>query len=148
MLRIRDSAETEVGVLGSVRERVADIRRAKEQSSTLMQQLSKEKFEISDLRDSSRREEVNNLLSGSRSMYDRACQSSSMSIFDWLLINDMLNSSQDHVRKAEEVSQAEPYVPLPTSFDTSTSSTSFGGDSGGFGGGGGFSGGSGSDGTY
>lgn len=148
VLRIKDSAATEAGLLGSMRQRVGDIRRAKERSRALMQQLSSEKF-ISDVRDSSRRGEVDDLLSGSRAIYDQACQRSSMSMFDWLLINDMLNSSQDHVRKAEEASQAEPYVPVTTTSSFDTSSTSFGGDTGSsFGGGGGFSGGSGSDGSY
>jgi uncharacterized protein len=149
VLRIKDGAATEAGLLGSVRQRIGDIRRAKERSRALMQQLASEKFEISGVRDSSRRGEVDDLLSGSRAMYDQACQRSSMSMFDWLLINDMLNSSQDHVRKAEEASQAESYVPVTTTPSFDTSSTSFGGDTGGsFGGGGGFSGGSGSDGSY
>ena len=43
-----------------------------------MQQLSKETFQIADVRDSSKRAEVDNLLANSRLMYNRAYQNSSM----------------------------------------------------------------------
>jgi uncharacterized membrane protein YgcG len=115
-----------------------------------MQKLSKESFQIADVRDLSKKPEVDYLLSNSRSLYDQAYQHSSMSLFDWMYINELLNQSERHVQQAVQVSQAEPYIP-PHTFDTSTgfttdtSSSRTGGD---FGGGGGFSGGAGSDGSY
>lgn len=159
-LRARDSAEQESNLLTSTRSKLDAIRQAKVQSQIMMRNLTTESFQIQDVRDRSKREEVNNLLSNSRSLYDQAYQNSSMSIFDWMLINDLLNDSRSRVRQATQVSQAEPYTPPPiydssndSTFDSSSSSSSsdFGGGSfggGDFGGGGSFDGGTGSDGSY
>jgi uncharacterized protein len=150
VLQIRDRAATEDSLLGSMQERVAEIKSARERSRTLMEQLSRQSFEIAEVRDSSKRGEVDHLLSQSRQMYEQARQDSSLSVFDWLIINNLLNSSHNQVQQAVEVSQAVPYVPSVSSSnnDSNDSSSSFGGDSGSFGGGGGFSTGSGSDGSY
>lgn len=163
MVRIRTNAETEADLLESTKERLATIRQAKEHSQELMENLSRENFEITEVRDSSRTDEVNQLLSRGRQDYQQARQSSSMSVVDWLLINELLNNSQQQVRQAVQCSQEEPYVPSRSYSDDSSSgmglfgggsSSSFGGggsfssDSGSSGGGGGFSSGSGSDGTY
>jgi hypothetical protein len=125
-----------------------------------MQQLSQEKFQISDVRDSARRDEVDQLLLQSRQQYQQARQSSSTSVFDWLIIHDLLTRSNNQVHQAVEYSQAAPYVPPPSSSSGSESSgSSFGSffsggsdssssSSSSDSGGGGFSGGSGSDGTY
>jgi uncharacterized membrane protein YgcG len=163
MVRIKRAAEAEADLLDETREKIGKIRAAKTQSQALMDQLSKETFAISDVRDTSRRNEVDQLLLRSREDFDLARQNSSMSMVDWLVINEMLNRSQNQVRQAVTYSQEEPYVASPgyddssnaasgglfssgsgsTSFDNS-SSTSSSSDSGGAG----FSGGSGSDGTY
>jgi uncharacterized membrane protein YgcG len=155
MVRVRTGSETEAGLLESVQQRIANIRKAKEQSQALMEQLSKENFEISQVVDTSRRSQVDELLSRSRQGYQQARQSSSMSVVDWLVINELLSSSHTQVQQAVQYSQEAPYVPPVESTSSnsfsSTSSDSFGGgssSSAGFGGGGGFSGGSGSDGSY
>lgn len=150
VLQTKDRAEAEANLLANTQWKLGDIRQAKAQSQQMMQQLSKETFQIAEVRDSSKREEVENLLARSHLMYNQAYQNSSMSVFDWILINELLNSSQSQVQQAVQVSQAEPYVPtLP--YDSSTTSSvdtgSFGSGSD-LGGGGGFSGGSGSDGSY
>jgi uncharacterized membrane protein YgcG len=106
-----------------------------------MDQLSRQGFQISEVRDNYRANQINDLLYRSRQDYERARQGSSMSVFDWLIINQMLNSSHSQVQQAVQYSQAEPYV----SSSTFGGSDSSGGDSGG---GGGFSSGSGSDGSY
>lgn len=163
MVRVRASSETESNLLESTKESTAKIREAKAQSQALMAQLSQEKFEIAEVRDSSRTDEVNRLLLSSRQDYDRARQGSSMSVVDWLVINQMLNNSQSQVQQAVQCSQAEPYVQSFSSSDDSSSSSSssfFGGSdssssssssfssSSSSGGGGSFSSGSGSDGSY
>ena len=155
VLQTKDRAEAEANLLANTQWKLGDIRQAKTRSQQMMQQLSKETFQIADVRDSSKRAEVDNLLANSRLMYNRAYQNSSMSVFDWILINELLNGSHSQVQQALQVSQAEPYVPT-FSYNSSSSSVdtgSFGGggDSGSggdFGGGGGFSGGSGSGGSY
>jgi uncharacterized membrane protein YgcG len=164
MLRLRTNAETESDLKDSVRGRISDIKSAKQQSQALMEQLSQEKFQISDVRDSAKRDEVDRLLLQSQQQYEQARRNSSTSVFDWLIIHDLLTSSQGQVRQAVEYSQQEPYVPSFSSSsgsessgssfssffsggsDSSSGGFSGGGDSGG--GGGGFSGGSGSDGSY
>jgi hypothetical protein len=131
----------------------------------MMENLSRETFQITDVRDSSRTEEVNRLLWQSRQDYERARQGSSMSVVDWLIINQMLNNSRSQMQQAVSYSQEAPYIP-PVDDDSSSSRSSSsifgdssssssssgeffsGGDSGGGGGGGSFSSGSGSDGTY
>src|SRR5215471_15273818 len=148
MVRIRTNAETESDLKDSIQGRIGDIRRAKQQSQALMEQLAQQKFEISDVRDSSKRGQVDQLLSRSRQDYEQARQNSSMSVVDWLIINDLLNRSHTQAQQAVLYSQEAPYVPSFSSSESSNSSfgsSSFGGDSGG---GGGFSGGSGSDGSY
>ena len=158
VLGTKDRSETEANLLSNTRQKLDGIRRAKAQCQLMMQKLSKESFQIADVRDSSKKQEVDNLLSNSRSLYDEAYEHSSMSLFDWMYINELLNRSQRQVQQASQVSQAEPYTPPPT-FDASststsdtsstfTSDTSTSGSGGDFGGGGGFSGGSGSDGSY
>jgi uncharacterized protein len=150
VLQAKDRADAEGNLLSNTRRKLDEIRQAKAQSQRMMQQLANESFHIGDVRDGSKREEVNSLLSDSRSLYDRANQNSSMSLLDWIVINDLLNSSQRQVQQAAQVSQAEPYVPAPA-YDygsTSTFDAGSAGSSGDFGGGGGFSGGSGSDGSY
>jgi uncharacterized membrane protein YgcG len=156
MVRIRTNAQSESDLKDSVQGRIGDIRSAKQQSQALMQQLSQEKFQISEVRDSARRDEVDQLLLQSRQQYQQARQSSSTSVFDWLIIHDLLTRSNNQVQQAVEYSQQEPYVPPPSSSSGSESSgSSFGSffsggsdSSSSSGGGGGFSGGSGSDGTY
>jgi len=157
IVRTRTAAATEANLLESAREQTARIRDAKERSQGLMNSLAHEDFEILEVRDESRRVQVDQLLSQGREDYLRARQSSSMSIVDWLLINELLNSSQDQVQRAVQCSQEIPYV-APQTFDNNSnssysSSSFFGGDGGSdssssSGGGSGFSSGSGSDGTY
>lgn len=132
----------------------------------MMEKLSRETFEITDVRDSSRADEVNRLLLQSRQDYEQARQGSSMSLVDWLIINQMLSNSRSQIQQAVYWSQAAPAPSFSSLDDDSTSnsrssSSIFGGDSssssssGGFfsggdsgGGGGSFSSGSGSDGSY
>jgi hypothetical protein len=150
VLQLKESAEAETALLGNIHWKLDEILQAKAQSQRKMQELSKESFQIGNVRDGSRRAEVDNLLLNSRSLYNQAYQNSSMSLLDWILINDMLNNSQRQVQQAAQVSQADPYVP-PSFFDSSGSTSdagSFSGGGGDFGGGGGFDGGSGSDGSY
>ena len=152
ILQLKDRAQAEANLIETVRWKLSDVRHAKTQSQLMMQQLSKETFQIADVRDGSKREEVDNMLANSRLMYNRAQQDSSMSVLDWIVINDLLNSSQRQVNQAVEASRAEPYVPSLSYDSTNNGSSTFdtGGIGGGgdFGGGGGFSGGSGSDGSY
>jgi uncharacterized membrane protein YgcG len=170
MVRVRASSEAERNLLESTKETIARIKEAKAQSQAMMENLSRETFEITDVRDSTRTDEVNRLLLQSRQDYEqarldyeRARQGSSMSVVDWLIINQMLNNSHSHIQQAVSCSQEAPYIPSPSSDDDSSSSSVFGGssssssggffssgdsDSGGGGGGGSFSSGSGSDGTY
>lgn len=158
LLQVKNRAEAEADLLSNTRWKLGDIRQAKAQSELMLQRLSNESFQITNVRDGSKREEVNNLLSNGRLLYDQAHQNRSMSLLDWLVINDLLNTSHRQVQQAAQVSQAEPYTPPPVSDSssytsdsssyTSTSDSSSFGSGGDFGGGGGFSGGSGSDGSY
>ncbi|HET8887725.1 MAG TPA: TPM domain-containing protein [Candidatus Angelobacter sp.] len=170
MVRVRSNSETERNLLESTKESIAGMRQAKAQSQAMMEKLSRETFEITDVRDISRTNEVNRLLLQSRQDYEQARQGSSMSLVDWLIINQMLSNSQNRMRQAVSCSQEAPYAPSFSSlddssssrrssssswFDSSSSSSSSGGffsggDSGGDSGGGGgsFSSGSGSDGSY
>lgn len=167
MVRVRANSETERNLLESTKESIAKIKEAKAKSQAMMEKLSRETFEITDVRDSSRTAEVNRLLLQSRQDYEQARQGSSMSVVDWLIINQMLNNSHSQIQQAVSYSQEAPYAPSFSSldddstssrsssssiFDDSSSSSSSGGffsggDSGG-GGGGGFSSGSGSEGSY
>jgi hypothetical protein len=134
-----------------------------------MEKLSRETFEITDVRDSTRTDEVNRLLLQSRQDYEQARQGSSMSLVDWLIINQMLSNSRSQMQQAVYWSQAAPAPSFSSLDDDSTSnrrsssSSIFGGDSssssssggffsggdsGGGGGGGSFSSGSGSEGSY
>ena len=169
MVRVRANSETERNLLESTKESIAKIKQAKAQSQAMIEKLSRETFEITDVRDSSRTDEVNRLLLQSRQDYEQARQGSSMSVVDWLIINQMLSNSRSQMQQAVYWSQAAP-APSFSSLDddstsnrrssssifgsdssssSSSSSSGFfsGGDSGG-GGGGSFSSGSGSDGTY
>jgi uncharacterized membrane protein YgcG len=164
MVRIRANSETESDLLESTKQSIAKMKEAKAQSQALMEKLSREKFEIADVRDSSRAGEVNSFLSKGRQDYEQARQGSSMSVVDWLIINELLSNSQNQVQQAVQCSQEEPYAPSFSTLDDSSSSSSgssfFGGSdssssssSGSFssdssGGGGSFSSGSGSDGSY
>jgi F0F1-type ATP synthase membrane subunit b/b' len=170
MVRVRASAEAERNLLESTKESITKIKEAKAQSQAMMENLSRETFAITDVRDSTRTDEVNRLLLQSRQDYEqarqdyeRARQGSSMSVVDWLIINQMLNNSHSQMQQAVYCSQAAPPTPSFSSDDDSSSSSSVfgssssssssggffsGGDSGGGGGGGSFSSGSGSDGTY
>jgi uncharacterized membrane protein YgcG len=156
MVGIRTRADAEAGLLEKVQGQIGDIKSAKQQSQALMEQLAQEKFEISDVRDSSKRDDVDRLLSQSRQDYEQARQNSSMSVVNWLIINDLLSRSHSQVQQAVEYSQQEPYVSSSRSWDDSSSSSSLGSifsggsdsSSSSSGGGGGFSGGSGSDGSY
>jgi uncharacterized membrane protein YgcG len=168
MVRVRANSEAERNLLESTKESIAKIKEAKAQSQAMMEKLSHETFEITDVRDSSRTDAVNQLLLQSRQDYERARQNSSLSLVDWLIINQMLNNSRNQMQQAVSYSQEAP-APLFSSLDddstssrrssnsssswfggSSSSSSSDGffssGDSGG--GGGSFSSGSGSDGTY
>jgi len=165
MVRVRTNSEAERNLLESTKESIARIKEAKAQSQAMMENLSRETFEITDVRDSSRTEEVNRLLLQSRQDYLQARQGSSMSVVDWLIINQMLNNSHSQMQQAVSCSQEAPYIP-PVDDDSSSSRSSSsifgdssssssssggffsGGDSGGGGGGGSFSSGSGSDGSY
>lgn len=167
MVRVRANSLAERNLLESTKESIASIKEAKAQSQAMMEKLSHETFEITDVRDSSRTDAVNQLLLQSRQDYERARQNSSLSLVDWLIINQMLNNSRSQMQQAVSYSQEAP-APLFSSLDdgstssrrssssifgsdSSSSSSSGGffssGDSGG-GGGGSFSSGSGSDGTY
>jgi uncharacterized membrane protein YgcG len=164
MVRVRTSSLAERNLLESTKESIARIKEAKAQSQAMMEKLSRETFEITDVRDSSRTDAVNQLLWQSRQDYERARQNSSLSLVDWLIINQMLNNSQNQIRQAVSYSQEAPYAPAFSSLDDSSSSSrssswssgsSSSSSSGGFfssgdsgGGGGSFSSGSGSDGTY
>ena len=86
--------------LESTKESIARIKEAKAQSQAMMEKLSRETFEITDVRDSSRTDEVNRLLLQSRQDYERARQGSSLSLVDWLIINQILNNSQNQIRQA------------------------------------------------
>jgi hypothetical protein len=165
MVRVRTNSLAERNLLESTKESIAGIKEAKAQSQALMEKLSRETFEITDVRDSSRTAQINELLLQSRQDYERARQNSSLSLVDWLIINQMLNNSRNQMQQAVSYSQEAPYAPAFSTMDDSNSSSRssssswFGGgssssSSGGFfssgdsGGGGGFSSGSGSDGTY
>ncbi|HEX4603634.1 MAG TPA: TPM domain-containing protein, partial [Candidatus Angelobacter sp.] len=171
MVRVRANSESESNLLDSTSQSIAQIRQAKAQSQAMMEQLSRERFEIIDVRDSSRTDEVNRLLLNSRQQYEQARQGSSMSVVDWMIVNRMLNESHQQMQQAVQCSQQEPYAPSFATLDDSSSSSSsgssyFGGSSGSSsssssssssesfssssssGGGGGFSSGSGSDGSY
>jgi uncharacterized membrane protein YgcG len=146
MVRVRTNSETESNLLESTKESIARIKEAKAQSQSLMEQLSRERFEITDVRDSSRTDEVNRLLLQSRQDYEQARHGSSMSVVDWLIINRLLSNSQSQIQQAVTCSQEAPCTPPFSSVDDSSSSSSwFGGSSSG---GGSFSSGSGSDGSY
>jgi len=168
MVRVRTNSQTERNLLESTKESIASLKEAKAQSQAMMEKLSRETFEITNVRDSSRTDAVNQLLLQSRRDYERARQGSSMSVVDWLIINQMLNNSQNQMRQAVSYSQEAP-APVFSSLDddatsnrrssgsifgdssSSSSSGGFfsGGDSGSSGGGGGsFSSGSGSEGSY
>jgi F0F1-type ATP synthase membrane subunit b/b' len=167
MVRVRTSSEAERNLLESTKESIARLKEAKAQSQALMEKLSRETFEITDVRDSTRIDEVNRLLLQSRQDYEQARQGSSMSLVDWLMINQMLNNSRSQIQQAVYYSQAAPTPSFSSLDDDSTtnrrsrssvfdgdssSSSSSGGffsgsDSGG-GGGGSFSSGSGSEGSY
>jgi uncharacterized membrane protein YgcG len=166
MVRVRKNSESEALLLDDIKGSIAEIRQAKAQSQALMEQLSRERFEITDVRDSSRTDEVNRLLLQSRRDYEQARQGSSMSVVDWLVINQMLSNSHSQMQQAVQCSQEAPYTPsFSTSDDDSRSSSSSGSgffsssssdssssssfsSSSSSGGGGGFSSGSGSDGSY
>jgi uncharacterized membrane protein YgcG len=149
VIDVRNRAQTEGDFLGTMRMRVAEIKTARERSQTLMEQLGKQNFEITQVVDSSKREEVDRLLAQSRLQYEQARQNSSHSLLDWLIISELLSNSYNQSQQAVQVSQAPPYVPTFDSSDsTSSSSSFFSSDGGSSGGGGGFSSGSGSDGSY
>jgi uncharacterized protein len=153
LLQAKDDADAEANLLSSTQWKLNDVRRAKAQSQQIMQRLSTESFQIADVKDGSKRGEVDSLLFNSRSLYNQANQNSSMSVLDWIVINDLLNSSQRQVQQAAQISQTQPdttplFTDSTSTFTTDNSDTSSFGSSGDFGGGGGFSGGSGSDGSY
>ena len=155
-IRVRTSSESESQLLESTKQSIAQIREAKAQSQALMDQLSRERFQIDQIRDISRQAEINQLLLNSRQGYYQAQQNSSMSVVDWIMIHNLLNNSHNQVQQAVQYSQEEPYVSSSSSSnDSSSSSSSFfssGSDSSSSassgGGGGGFSSGSGSEGSY
>jgi len=166
MVRVRTNSEAERNLLESTKESIARIKEAKAQSQAMMEKLSRETFEITNVCDSSRTDEVNRLLLQSRQDYEQARQGSSMSVVDWLIINQMLSNSRSQMQQAVYRSQAAPAPAFSSLDDDSSSSGSrsssswfsggssssssggffSGGDSGG--GGGGFSSGSGSEGSY
>lgn len=164
MVRVRANSLAERNLLESTKESIARIKEAKAQSQAMMEKLSHETFEITDVRDSSRTAQINELLLQSRQDYERARQNSSLSLVDWLIINQMLNNSRSQMQQAVSYSQEAPYAPSfytqdddssssrrsSSSWSSSSSSSSSGGffSSGDSGGGGSFSSGSGSDGTY
>src|SRR5262249_52363844 len=145
VIEVRNRAQTEGDFLDTMRMRVAEIKTARERSQTLMEQLGKQNFEITQVLDSSKREEVDRLLAQSRLQYEQARQNSSHSLLDWLIISELLSNSYNQSQQAVRVSQAPPYVPTFVSDDSTSSSSSFSSSDGG---GGGFSSGSGSDGSY
>jgi uncharacterized protein len=156
MVRIRTAAEAEAGLLDRIQQQLDAIAEAKRASQAMMEKLSREQFEISDVRNSARRADIDRMLTESRYNYEQARQNSSMSLVDWLIINDMLSRSESGYRQAVQYSQEEPEATW-TSSDSSSSdssssifSSSSSDSGGGFGGGGGFSSGSGSgsDGSY
>ncbi|HLY98727.1 MAG TPA: TPM domain-containing protein, partial [Candidatus Angelobacter sp.] len=142
MASIRTGSKAEADLLENMRQRISKIKQAREQSRILLEQLSGQNFQISELRDRSRANEINNLLSMSRQDYELARHDSSLSMVDWLMIHELLNSSNSRAQQAIQYSKAEPCYASSTAFsDSSSNSDSFGG-------GGGFSSGSGSDGSY
>ena len=164
MVRVRANSEAERNLLESTKESIAKIKEAKAQSQAMMEKLSHETFEITDVRDNSRTDQVNRLLWQSRQDYERARQDSSLSLVDWLIINQMLNNSRSQMQQAVSYSQEAPYAPAFSTLDDDSSSSSRSSSwssgsssssssdgffsSGDSGGGGSFSSGSGSDGTY
>jgi len=166
MARIRSSAEGEAELLANTKQELARIKTAKAQSQAMMAELAQKKFQVGEVRDSARVEQVNQLMDQSRQDYERAQQNSSLSVLDWLLINQMLNHSQTQFQQAVQYSQEAPYVSPRRDYDDddsssrsssiwnwgsnssssssswSSSSSSSSGDSSGF------SSGSGSDGSY
>jgi uncharacterized protein len=148
VIEVRNRAQTEGDFLDTMRMRVAEIKTARERSQTLMEQLSKQNFEITQVLDSSKREEVDRLLAQSRLQYEQARHNSSNRLLDWLIISELLSNSYNQSQQAVQVSQAAPYVPTLDSNDSTSSSSFFSSDGGSSGGGGGFSSGSGSDGSY
>lgn len=149
MVRIKTAAQAEAGLQNKTQQQLDSILEAKRASQAMMERLSRENFEISEVRDSSRRSDVDQMLAQSRLNYEQARQNSSLSVVDWLIINDMLNRSDTGYRQAVTYSQEEPVT--YSSSDSSSSGSIFSSsssDSGSFGGGGGFSSGSGSDGSY
>jgi uncharacterized protein len=150
VIEVRNRAQTEGNFLDTMRTRIAEIKTARERSQTLMEQLGKQNFEITEVLDSSKREEVDRLLAQSRMQYEQARQNSSNSLLDWLIISELLSNSYNQRQQAVQVSQLTPYVPTLVSDDSTSSGSSsfFSSDGGSSGGGGGFSSGSGSDGSY
>jgi len=159
MLRIKNAAQAEGSLLETMQGQIGNIRVAKKESLSLMDRFSKETFAISDVRDNSRRNEIDGLLLRSRQDYELARQNSSMSVVDWLMINEMLGRSRNQIQEAVTHSQEAPYVPPTLSSYSDNSSSSGGGffsssdsssssSSSDFGGGGGFSDGGGWDGSY
>jgi uncharacterized membrane protein YgcG len=66
MVRVRASSEAERNLLDSTKESIAGIKNAKAQSQAMLEKLSRETFEITDVLDSSRTDQVNRLLLESR----------------------------------------------------------------------------------
>lgn len=146
----RTRAETESDLLENVQQQVAEIKSARERSQTLLRKMSRETFAISKLRDASRRDEIADLLTQSRQDYEQARRYSSMSMVDWLIIDQLLNRSREQNQKAVEISQTEPPGPSfgdygGPNFVDNASSLGFDGPTSG---GSGFDGGSGADGHY
>ncbi len=56
-----------------------------------------------------------------RQNYEQARQGSSMSVLDWLIINQMLTNSQSRIRQAVSCSQEAPYTPSFSSLDDDSS---------------------------
>src|SRR5262249_3248879 len=125
VVRVRTSAETEADLLDQMQQKVAAIKSARQRSQALIGSLSQQSFAISELRDSSRRAEIDELLSGSRQDYEQARRDSSMSVVDWLLINELLDRSQSRVQQAVQFSQEAPYIPPPRSSSWGSSSSSY-----------------------
>lgn len=124
VIAARLQSQAESNMLESMQERVNNIRNAKQRSQVLMEQMSGEPFTISELRDRSRRDQIDMLLCQSRANYEQARQNSSLSVVDWLIIDDLLNRSHRQAQQAADFSRTEPYVPSSVFSNSSGSRSS------------------------
>jgi uncharacterized membrane protein YgcG len=153
MVRARRDAEGEAELLANTKQTIAQIKAAKAQSQAMMAELQRGNFQAGEVRDTARVEQINQLLLESQQEYEQARQNSSMSVLDWLLINQLLNSSHARFQQAVLSSQEPPYVPPRRIYNDDNDDNGSRSSSGSFwssdsSSSSSFSGGSGSDGSY